>query len=412
MDRIAKYLLSFYIFLIPFEHILEIFYGIETVFKPYRVVAMFFVVFTLLFFQKKPLIRDSTDLLLYVVIGIGLIVSVVRSMIFYFDWDTFWNNIIQTFLYLLVFFSAKRLKWGEWDFLVLMGVLVSALLINNIYGYLNFVSSTNLIYNRVEGFMDNPNYFALGNCVILIFSLLVLTNLGKSRLISTLIGTMLAVFSVFCVVISGSRTSLIITIVILSWVYFIHIGLKARLVLAAFFFCSAFLIWNSESILERLRNTPLFFRVLVREQVENRLDEDVRVMIWHGGLNAATDTYFTGLGRAQFLSYYNFRKYLWTVNRELATRGQGLGLHNDYINILVEYGSGAFIIYLFYWLKLLSRLRVRIRTLSGRVGAIVRSKYLMLISLLLFSFFSVTSLNPLYWIILFIVSTDFTGAHS
>ena len=109
-DRILISLFYLFAFSLSFELVFELFLSIETIFKPFRIVALFIVgVYGLkVLKQGVHLNRDDIhDVWLYGVFAYGLIISCVRIVSGPFSMSHFSNDVFQAVLLLAIFFIFK-----------------------------------------------------------------------------------------------------------------------------------------------------------------------------------------------------------------------------------------------------------------------------------------------------------------
>ncbi len=401
LEKIVKNIIYIYVFLIPFEHILEHFFGIDTIFKPYRTFGMIFIIFSFLYIitRNKKIVIKKIDIPLYGVYVIILLVSFFQMFFGVFSMALFLNAINQVSLYILIFFCMKNF---DWTFKEIIKILISVsigITINNIYTIYTLVEIGSLaaLLTRSPGFMDNSNGFALANCIVIIVCIFGMLKL-KNRIYPILIFPFL-LLSLVCIPLSGSRTAVLIIGMIFLMVFLFYFNFRSKLItigvtglilISVFSSSQMSMLFYSTSIVERATNV----------EHTGGFQRDVRLYIWEAGISAGKDYSFMGLGLAQFLNYDNFKKYMLDINPFLANRGTGLGLHNDYLNVLIEGGGVAFIMFIFFWGKVF--LQTLLRNLRKKVHKndkiLSQIQLLLFFSLSLFGCFTVTQLSPLNWL--------------
>jgi len=140
-------------------------------------------------------------------------------------------------------------------------------------------------------------------------------------------------------------------------------------------------------------------------------EDDIRIYLWKGGLDAFKDSNFLGLGMGQFRSnVLYFKKYMsnllpYYVRSRISDGQGGLGLHSLYVELLVEGGviSLTLIIIYFYlvfkWC--LSRLRYQV---NFETHAFL---FVTFVIVIFSSFVSRGMLSGLFWFAVMICSRTY-----
>ena len=387
-----------YAFLIPFEHLLQVFLGIDTVLKPYRLIAIIIII---TFFFFYPRIRKSashvSDIWIYILFAYGVLLSFFVMMFGQFDLGRFLNDFIQIFLYLGVFFVVHQMKINNEEGFLLLSWLVAGITINSFYvGYKYFVLGD---LSRQSGFMDNPNYFSLSISVAIIYILTKFREGGIGRYSLFFIG--LTFYLLFVFLVAGSRAGLVALIMcLLLSFYFLNFGQK--LLIIGMIICAPFFLLLSNVEMNLDSGIVLFNRL---EQMD--ASEDPRITLWNGAIKAASQTYFAGVGIGQFKA--RFAEFVdhnenETV-RDVINQGGFLSTHSDYFGILANYGLIGLISYLIFLFLSFIRLNLKIfNAKNSRAKIILQYNLILLLSIIIFGIAAEEFLSPLYWFLIALVT--------
>jgi len=393
LDKLLHRLLCIYAFLIPFEHILDKWFGIDTILKPYRFLAILVIlVFSFKAFQRKKLriqIDFRQDLFLYLIFAYGIFISLFYMITTPFSLGKFYNDLFQLVIYLGVFFVIKNSNLSQRQLYQILYSLLLGVCLNSVYVFYNFYTLAD--YTRPKGFMDNPNFLALSVAVAIIVMVKKLDEIkGWTRwAISLLLPFMLYIF-----VISGSRTASIVLLAsALLMLLFLSFRAKVLFIVATIGFTSFVLssrkIAGPNILLERIQ--------------ERDASEDPRIYLWKGVIRASEKTNYIGLGigqfEARFPSLYQDENHYQI--REAVQFGYYLSTHSDYFAILITYGIlglTLFFLFLFY-----SAHKIIYALLFHRQTAKSNFFELQLILLAALAIFGIASENfgsALYWLLL------------
>ncbi len=406
-----------YAFLVSFEHILLDLFSIDTIFKPYRIVGILIIVLASFTYGSFLYHKNKIDKYLSAIVIYGGILTII----FYTIGESinlagFLNDFLQIIFNLLIFLSIKKLdltykQLNNILFFFTLGIIVNAvLMVINYY----FTGST----LRESGFMDNPNSAAIA---IVISILYIMKSIWKSRFkafrLVNLIYVGIIAIMILAVFASGSRSGVIFLLI--GAVLFVTISIKSRNILRFVLFgFLVFLSYNlftthqaqtTNKILDKVFESRFFFKL---EQEE----DDIRIYLWKGGLEAFIDSNFIGLGMGQFRSnIHYFKKYMsdllpYYVNKRINKGLTGLGLHSLYIELLVEGGVislALLIIYFYLVFKLcLSRLKLH---LNYNTHVFL---FVTFVIVVLSSFVSRGMLSGLFWFAVLICSRTYQDHQS
>lgn len=341
LDKILFGLLCGYAFFIPLEKLLQVFWGIDTVLKPYRAIALVILgVFAIkLVKQRARNPQGKRDLLLYALFGYGFFITLVRMISETFHMGYLLNDTFQIGLYLAVFVVMRHTQLSVRKMHTLAKFLVAGIFCNAFYMFFNFIIMQT--YRRTGGMMDNPNYLALSIVIGILYLLIYRQQFaGWRKRLAWLIGLL---FLGYVLILAGSRTALGVLVVCLV-LAFVITPLREKMRLVAL--SAAVAMGLTIGGLALLRETaPL---MLVNRIQKKKSGEDNRMPLWQGAVRAAESTNFTGLGVGQFKG--RFREFYIHENndliRRIVQRNYFLSPHSDYLAILVVYGAIGLLAYL------------------------------------------------------------------
>jgi O-antigen ligase len=374
--------------------ILEDLFQVETIFKPYRVVALSIAaVFAFKNIRGIQLRQDiRQDGLLYALFAYGLVVSGFRMITEQFSMGLFYNDLFQLLIYLSVFFVVKNLSLSVQQIKAIFWSLLAGVMVNVVNILNGFVILQN--FERQAGFMDNPNYlgFALLTVSLFLFVYFRQRSKFKQFMVILFLIAMLVSF-----VIAGSRTCLIILAIGLVYLFSIQ-RLRRKIVLAvigAVVFSLGVLRYGKFDITAPL----IVFNRLERGVTE----ENVRVTLWQGVIDASIQTQFIGLGIGQFKARFAefFRDSPRQDIYEMVVFGYYLTAHSDYFTILAVYGILGLVCYLAY-LYVVARKRFYQLQLPASVPLrqFQHLQVLLLLSVVVFGVTHESFTSGIYWLTL------------
>ena len=396
LDTLLFRLMCLYAVFIPLDAFLEVYFNIETVLKPYRLVAILillvFSVKSLKVVRKNPHWRS--DWLLYAVFIYGLLVSSLRMMFTPFNLAYFISDSIQITLFILIFIVLRYTEISLSRAKTIVKFLVVGICINGFVIFNNFFILKQ--YGREAGLMDNPNHMALGVIISMVY--LITTWSDQNSLSSRLFRIAIALFLGYILIITGSRAAILILggLGVLS-IYYSSVKGKFILVLFVVLGISFITVLKSMEFNQR---GPL---ILLNRFEKKTSSDDPRLLLWGGIIKASEQNYFLGLGIGQFKA--NFRDYFAEENNDLIkrviNRGYFLSPHSDYFALLAVYGIFGLLAYLLFLVR--SSLRILYEFNRSENAAEKNFYQLLLFSLLTISIYGLTADNfniPLYWLIL------------
>lgn len=390
---------------VPLSDILDVFFQVKTVIKPFRL----FLLLAIGFYGIKVLshgisnLNYREDVTLYLVFLYGLFISTIRMITPEFSMKLFKNDIFQITLYLVAFFILKNIRLTHRQAVNILWFLVIGIAINCFYLFNSFYFMGN--YAREGGFMDNPNQVALS--IVLAVAFVIYRTSVTQKLFLRLIYIGLVLFLLFVFPVTGSRTGLVI-LLLTGLLLFIFASYRTKFLtlissLALVFFFSA---RNMDNF-----NVGASFVLTNRVIKKASSDEkDVRFVIWDGAIRKAEETWFTGIGIGQFKAQFAriFQTSYHETVLQVVDRRAFLSAHSDYIALLVIYGIVGLFLYLVYLFNLIMRLIRQIRFAeSEEEQRFYQFGMMTVAALATFGLTAENFLNPLYWILLAVCSSSF-----
>ena len=364
-NKFLLILLYAYVFIAPFEDLLEFLYGIDTIFKPYRVVGIFLLIFGFFYkFPKRPLILFPADRLLIFYFAYAVAYTIFLSAVgVRINMGAFLNMAIQISFMILIHLTIKRIDVTYKQFHNLMLALSLGIIVNAIFIVIDFYFLS--ISTREKGMSDNSNYAAMSMAFASqYFVYRIIRNRFEIFNLSNLLYLGVLAYLFLAVLATGSRTGFIIFAFAagLLIAFLTNWSTKLRLIPFAVV-VGGFLLVNT-GFVELTQKSATFNRLTTAT-------EDVRVPLFKAGVNALEDSWFMGIGIAQMIDGKTFAKYIAPVDpkflAEVESRGKGLGLHNLYLEVAVEAGIIGLVTFLF-WLFFIFKHQVTMLRYEPRRG--------------------------------------------
>ena len=358
---------SLFLFFLPLEQILYYLIGLDTVLKPYRI---FLIIYLVLLVMRNRFDTINKHFFGFVFIFVyGLIMAGINLAFGSGNLSYVVNGSIHYIFGLLIFLSLpsvlQRCRLSTLFRVFLLGVIVSTL-----FGVYEFYGSDAF---RMRGFLKNPNHLAF---YINFASLgLVYQILEKNRFIPR---TLLLIFFSLAVVVTGSRTGMILqTVLILYLIYKLHLRSTVYIVLIV----TLFTFLNSVNFDD--------LNVLKRYDIENIKSASGRNDITDAAIRLGKDTFFLGVGIQQY-RYYHL-EYL-SANSYIILADYELGTHNHFLDLLVNFGLLGLVVYIVFLYNSL--------LFSFRLSKGLRLFYrLSILIILLASLSQEMFMFPLFWLL-------------
>jgi len=286
LDRVLRNLFYLYAFSLPFELAFEILLGIDTIFKPFRIISLLIIGVFMLRVLKKGIHLDPdnrTDLLLYFVFIYGILVSFIRIIGGVFNFGLFYNDLFQFSLHIAIFFIFKTIPISKNQMWTLFQCFFFGLLVNSGYIWFDFLILGH--HGRQSGFTDNPNYSSLGLVAGISFLMLQLNYIRQFW--KQILYLFLILFLIYIFIIEGSRTGLVMLIIANFFIFFFYTFRKKILLLFLIGFIALLLIPQQLGNL-RIGGGPLILITRVLNK-HNSGEEDVRFIVWRGAFRVLED---------------------------------------------------------------------------------------------------------------------------
>lgn len=408
LNRVLLFLFHLYAFSLPFELVLEFLFDIDTIFKPFRVLSLVIIgVYVLKILNGGLHLHRNyrSDLFLYAVFAYGILISLIRIVLGQFNMALFFNDLFQSGLYLATFFIYKSLPISRQQGLQLFQALVLGLTINAAYTYYNYANF--IVGGRQAGFMDNPNYAALGIVAVTAF-LLLRTGYLRSNF-KILFNYLLILFLMILFGVAGSRTGFVMFLVVIALVFYFSSIRKKAFFIFSIVLIGLFLLPNQ---LEDLSTSGpgLLFHRLNRSIVEG--EEDVRFVVWRGAFRVFEDAGYAGMGIGQFKAKfpYYFSEESNGIIMEMVNRGYFLTLHNDYLAILADYGLPSLVFYLMFLSFSFGRLWHRLRQKGQEESAqfFTQLTFILFACLIIYGMAAENFQHQLFWFLLMFSTKNYT----
>ena len=397
VTKFRFYLLCTYAFLLPFEMVLDVLLGIDTVLKPYRVIALAIIGISILCIKKSRLKVNkdfNEDLFLYVIFVYGIIITFYSMVSTRFGISQFFNDTFQIGLYLAVFIIIKNLYLTRDNWLQLFKSLIAGIAINALYIYNNFFIIRNS--SRQSGFMDNPNFVGLATAVSILFLLMHFNQIRKFASKVIIVGILFILLSTFLV--AGSRISLLVLVLGCLLVTYLGPAIRKLAVGLAIILAGFYFTINSDVFEGRSSY------ILVNRVKKTNEGGDPRFPLWRGAIRAAVATNFTGLGIGQFKARFGefYAEEKNKIIRNFVTFGAGMSVHSDYFALLTEYGLIGMLSYIAFILLSLRKnwLHSKVYDYDYRLKLTYQTNFIILFSLAIFGLASESFISPICWFLL------------
>ena len=391
------FLWCIYFFLIPYENVFDIFLGLKTQLKPYRLVSILLICLVLINAIRKNRLKltlKSSDLVLYAMLIVGLLVTFVN---YYFETLNFDDSLFFTFIFQIalgfIVYNMLRTKLitQEWYIKILNFYLVG-LTINCIFLIIqSYFFVETLDYKRPSGFISNPNSAGLQMVIAMFYLLYKIKNNNHNKFLQILY-LLINILFVVGIFQTQSRTSLLMVLLVCIVAFF---SLSTIRKLQVSIIGIAAIIGLSGIIL----NSDMISRI-ERKSKSNRPDE--RIELWNKSIELGIDTKFLGIGIGQFQRRSYARTYFSSTNfptlrNELRKGEIGLGLHNTFLHVLINYGFISFILFVIFLLSINRKLFLEIKKLNFKSNTIAYFNWGAFLLILFFSFSSEMLLSPFFW---------------
>jgi O-Antigen ligase len=299
---------------INIPNILEV-WGIDTIFKPYRMLALVIACFCVPRFLRLDWFGRQ---LAYPVI---FAISFTTLMLFLLGGLDSWISelpFIGTIVFL--FISTFALNSRKAIYFSLYASAVS-FLISAYFGILAFNDGQ----YRLSGLFENPNTFGYAGCFVIIFAV------NRYFPIPKMVRFFLGLCALPAMLLTGSRG----TILALLGGYFSQVWRNPKLTFGTAIFLGCLMIGATlfKSTISEYASRSVFDRLTDREVVEKGGESRLAMML--SGVQVAAEHGFIGIGFGQYREKHFARMF-----HDVGSDGQvnKLEIHNFYATILCEWG--------------------------------------------------------------------------
>lgn len=400
-----------YVFSASFLKIWEVLFDSDTIFKPFRIVALLMVIVGFFYqFNRWRFFPHRVDVLIFAMYLWAVLLTIFRFLLgCNVNLGGFSNDTIQITLNLLFFITAKRLNLTEKEVYNVLVAFIIGVCINNwmvIQDY--FITS---ISSRTDGLLDSSNWASYVNSCTIIFTIYKIGQLKNKLLNWRFWGYgLLIIYLIMGIIASGSRIGLLIFVLYVPLMLLLSTSLYDKL-RTMFYIGLLIPLLMLYTPIRNFANVTVLNAIMDNSAV-NRLDaasDDIRVYLWESGWLAILDTWGTGLGIGQYRTLKNYKKYMLQVKPDFyygraALASQGINLHSLYVQIAVDWGLVPLAMLAFYYVSIL-RIRINYYLRSRDKGWPL---VLLLIGLGYFTF-NLTSFSMLdggFWVVLFLISSQ------
>ena len=408
LDKALYVLFCLYAFSMSFELVLEKLFYIKTILKPFRFLSLAIIGTYGLKVLKNGMhlnVSNRADVWLYCVFIYGILVSCVQVIVNKFNLNLFYNDLLIVGLHVLTFFVFKSCAFTKDQMMKMLHYFVIGVFINSVYiFYLIFFVRV----SRESGFIDNPNYAALG--LVAAFAYLMLQTSYSKKIKSRLVSWIFILFLGYIFIVTGSRAGLAVLVIVLFFL-FLFASAWRKVVLLVLSVAMTFQIIAVSSNYNFLGHSMVLIkRINYKEKFG---EEDVRFVLWKGVFRIMEDRGYWGMGIGQYKA--NFPKYYAEESNklilEIVNRGYYLSPHNDYLAVLADYGIPSLLFYLMFLFlvyKKCFRQLVYPSEEDDTARFLNRYKLMMLTCLIIFGMSAENFQHPLFWFLLMFSTKDWT----
>jgi O-antigen ligase len=345
-NQLLYVLLCCYVFFVPFEDLLEYLYGIDTIFKPYRLFGLLILAFGFFHkFREKPFFVYKPDKIVTFFLFYGVMYTIVLYLIGKpIAFGSFISSNIQILFLFLIFLTFKRVDLTYRQLETILMWLVAGIIINGLIIVMDFYVLQ--ISTREKGLSNNPNYAAFGLVIATAFLVYrLLKNQFRIFHLKNVFYFACITAAFFSILATGSRSGFLLLMGSLGLHLVILTNNKIKIQLIPLAVIILAIVLQNAKFNELTESSATFSRL-------EHATEDIRVPLAKAGFIAIKDSKGMGVGVSQMLNRATFIKYMNQVDRNLVfiteERNKGLGLHNLYIEVAVETGFIGLSLWLLY----------------------------------------------------------------
>lgn len=373
-------------FFLPLEDFWLFFFGFDTIFKPFRI---FFIVFILLNLRNSFILDTG--------IKTFLLLFLYGSFMVYYRYFTgsevsfanFDNEILQIIINVTFYISLFNYPLTKNK----INSLLWAYIIGMLFNFFNASSGVDysLTVVRKSGFFSNPNSLGFAATLGIMF-IIYLQRISKEW-VQYLVLTPGMFILLYLINISGSRTALGLVFIIIGYSLFWFFKNSRNL----FYFQFTILL----SIVIYIGISGITIYAVERQNLKDEKGaENDRTALALAGIDAGINANFMGLGVGQFSYIENFYpaivKYSEKIAFERMEKNEGLVSHNTYTQTFAEYGIFGLILLLIFIIKKLKFVSYSLKRKEPLYFLFAGTLLLMLF----YAYFHVIFLSQIFWFFL------------
>jgi len=348
-------LVAFYSFFICFEYIYWVFIGADSILKPYRVIGILIITYTLLnAIHQKNFKFDSYDFLLIIFFLIFYLSAISTAGIDGSDMAFTQSNSILILFSFLICLCIKQIFPNDINVLKLVIFLfMLGTFLNVLYALISVISNP-LNAFRISGFYKDPAIFGVTVTILLSYCIsqyLFIENNPKLKILIIFV----AFISFSVLLLSASRTGLLSLFVMIAAAGIIKLGFIKSIIILLSILLSIFFVVN----IDFANLPPDLYRIGITFE-RLTLDSTLggggagRLPTWRAAFDLFQDNYFFGIGMGQYPEYsIQYAQLLPEGVENTVVYEYKLGMHSNYMSALVEAGFIGFLAYTllnFLWL--------------------------------------------------------------
>lgn len=347
MRRLIYLLIVLYAALLPFERILRFVSAsiADSIFKPYRVVAMVVVVLwaAWLTVSKRRWRPDLGDKTFFAIFLYGLVMAFFWNALGSADLDYVTGNLPLILFAVSIYVIVKDLHLEERE----IERILAAYFVGLAIAMAISISTGDGFSGRLRGFYKNPNQLGVAATTCLLFWIAQFLFVTKARPLAQILRVVCAGVAVAFIGFSGSRgatvgaAAAVLVMLVVSLLRRRARTSQLRLVaFAALLVAFAYPTFDRFDEAIQQTDAPVRFQ---REQTAESAEE--RAELWRSGIAVGIDHFGLGAGMMQYLHHHNASiARLRPVNYS----ERPLGTHSDYVDLFACYGVFGLVAFLRY----------------------------------------------------------------
>lgn len=348
-------LVALYSFFICFEYIYLVLIGADSFLKPYRIIGMLIIAYTILnAIHQRNFKFDAYDFLLTIFFLIFYLSAISTAGIDGSDMFFTHSNSVLILLSFLICLSIKQIFPNDINVIEFVLFLFMLATFLNVLYALYSVASNPLNAFRISGFYKDPAIFGVTVTILLGYCISQYLFIKNNLKLKVLI-IFVAFLSFSVLLLSASRTGLLSLFALIAGVGVLKLGLIKSILILLSLFLSIFFVVN----IDFATLPPELYRIgiaIERLTLDSTLDGGGagRLPTWRAAFDLFQDNIFFGIGMGQYPQYsIQYAQLLPEGVENTVVYEYKLGLHSNYMSALVEAGFIGFFVYAvlnFLWL--------------------------------------------------------------